>query len=85
MSASWSVPPEAPDRGVHQACGDAGDVAQSHLTGERAFVAEDELFSGQALRGLVGARGAFYEEPDLSESHVQEPGTEPVFPGAQDS
>jgi hypothetical protein len=57
---------------------------QANLSGERALVTEDELFGGKALRDLVGTRGACYEEPDLSESHVKESGTEPVFPGAQD-
>lgn len=59
------------------------DFAQSHLATQRAFVAESKLLGGKALRGLMAARGAFDEEPDLGKPDFQQPGTEPFFPRAQ--
>ena len=80
-----SIPPKSPDRSVHKTCGYFTDLSKAYLPAQTAFVAEGELFGGEALRSLIGAWRTLNQKPDLSEPDFQQPCSEPVFPGAQDS
>ena len=50
-----------------------------------ALVAEGEVLGGYALGVLKAAGRPLDQEADLGEADPQEPGAEPVFPGAHDS
>src|SRR5215472_537759 len=83
--SSWppvSIPPECPDRRVHDSGGDRFDVAQSQAL---AFISESPVLSRHPAGGVEAARRAFYQYLQRGiRADPKQPGAEPRLPGAKD-
>ncbi len=66
---------------AQQGGSDLGDGAAANFV---AFVGEGPVFGGDPPGRIKAARWPPDEQPDLVESDLQQPGAEPVLPGAQD-